>query len=115
MKTIKMRKELGEKWLAALRSDKYKQGFGTLECDGRYCCLGVLEHVADGSTETEALPSYHWLHEHNVCFSSSIGATVTAPYVETSDGFECVANLNDEGMPFSDIADLLEKHMEFIE
>jgi hypothetical protein len=32
-----------EKWVAALRSDKYKQGFGRLhKADDTYCALGVL-------------------------------------------------------------------------
>ena len=36
-----------EKWLAALRSGKYKQGYGSLLTDyGEYCCLGVACKVA---------------------------------------------------------------------
>lgn len=29
------------KWVAALRSGRYKQGNGMLLADGKYCCLGV--------------------------------------------------------------------------
>lgn len=35
--------ELGRKWVDALRSGKYQQGFGSLKTKaGGYCCLGVL-------------------------------------------------------------------------
>src|SRR5690242_19381506 len=39
-----MTPEIKQRWIAALRSGKYKQGTGTLRSeDGeRYCCLGVL-------------------------------------------------------------------------
>jgi hypothetical protein len=30
-----------KKWIAALRSGKYKQGIGWLERNNHYCCLGV--------------------------------------------------------------------------
>ena len=30
-----------EKWVAALRSGEFEQGFGTLCKDEKYCCLGV--------------------------------------------------------------------------
>lgn len=37
------------KWVAALRSGKYKQGFGFLNYRDKYCCLGVLCDVIDSS------------------------------------------------------------------
>ena len=42
MGTILFDKEIGQKWIAALRSGKYKQGFGYLKNQGCYCALGVL-------------------------------------------------------------------------
>lgn len=33
-------------WAAALRSGKYKQGFGQLRYKNKYCCLGVLTDLA---------------------------------------------------------------------
>lgn len=39
--------EVRHRWIAALRSDKYKQARGRLRTsDGGYCCLGVLCHLA---------------------------------------------------------------------
>jgi hypothetical protein len=50
-------KEVYVKWLHALRSGKYKQGFETLRtkstCGVSYCCLGVLQDlcVKDGGSK----------------------------------------------------------------
>lgn len=41
-----MTKTLKTKWLAALRSGKYKQGRCALKEDGKFCCLGVLNDIA---------------------------------------------------------------------
>lgn len=41
-----MKKELKDKWIAALRSGEYKQGKARLKTDdGGYCCLGVLADI----------------------------------------------------------------------
>lgn len=38
-----MKKEIADKWVAALRSGKYKQGRQYLRTfEDNYCCLGVL-------------------------------------------------------------------------
>jgi hypothetical protein len=42
-----MLKGIKKKWLAALRSGKYKQGSGRLKRGPYHCCLGVLCEVAD--------------------------------------------------------------------
>lgn len=41
--TIKrMNPQIKERWIAALRSGKYEQGWGALNERGKFCCLGVL-------------------------------------------------------------------------
>jgi hypothetical protein len=40
------RAKLRKDWIKALRSGKYKQGTGSLEEDGKNCCLGVACRVA---------------------------------------------------------------------
>lgn len=42
-----MNKTLLKPWIEALESGEYKQGVGLLECDGHFCCLGVLCVVAE--------------------------------------------------------------------
>lgn len=36
-----------KKWIKALRSGKFEQGFGKLCHDGKYCCLGVAAEVCN--------------------------------------------------------------------
>lgn len=44
-----MKKEIRDKWCAALRSGEYEQGRGQLRSeDNRYCCLGVLYSILGG-------------------------------------------------------------------
>lgn len=44
-----MNKAIKKKWLKALRSGKYTQGFNQLRVGGdQYCCLGVLEEIEAG-------------------------------------------------------------------
>ena len=63
-----MDKEIKRKWLDALRSGDYTQGYGYLCRDtspagssgesASYCCLGVLCEVVDGDVWEERLDSY---------------------------------------------------------
>jgi hypothetical protein len=64
-----MRKDVAEKWVAALRSDKYEQGTSALctliphfeseEIDEQFCCLGVLcQIVMDDPEFLAAYPTY---------------------------------------------------------
>lgn len=48
---MRMPKRLKNRWLKALRSGEYGQLKGRLtDGKGRFCCLGVLEHVASGGS-----------------------------------------------------------------
>lgn len=61
-----MRKDVAEKWVAALRSGKYEQGttalctliphFESEETDEQYCCLGVLCEIVQN--EPDFLSAY---------------------------------------------------------
>ena len=42
--------ELTKKWVKALRSGEYKQGYGILRTENNeYCCMGVLEVIIGSS------------------------------------------------------------------
>lgn len=41
-----MDREIKQRWINALRSGEYEQGFGQLNDGERYCCLGVLCDIA---------------------------------------------------------------------
>lgn len=110
-------RETFQKWLEALRSDKYTQGFGYLCYEGRYCCLGVLADVAQigkiwpkGTKDRPNPP---------VVFNFPVGGqsqTIMpeAAYSHITGRHSCeagiLASLNDiRGLSFREIADLLER------
>lgn len=41
-----MREDIKERWVDALESGQYKQGYGSLNKEGKLCCLGVLCEIA---------------------------------------------------------------------
>jgi hypothetical protein len=126
-KTIRMPAELADKWLAALRSGEYHQASGMLcraaggerhSAPTGYCCLGVLQVVADGDVEhyddgrSRLLPSNQWLQDHGVSFNQpKANVYVRAPYLPS---LGCAANFaNDSGeFDFPAIADAIEAALE---
>lgn len=112
--TIKMPKELLDKWLEALRSGKYPQGRRFLKKGGAYCCLGVLQMTVDGKCERypddthgyRALPSQEWLARNGVKFSGW-GDCGQIPFLPT---LSCSAtDANDvKEKSFAEIADAIE-------
>lgn len=112
-----MRQDIKKLWVEALRSGQYEQGSGALSCDGQYCCLGVLCEIAveqglelEVSTNDKGqkifnadsayLPTevQEWaqLYGHNP-------EVLVEDYKE-----EKLANLNDGGFSFHQIADVIE-------
>ena len=61
-----MNQEIKEKWLEALRSGKYKQGFTRLKQNNRYCCLGVLCSLLPGDWQrvTGETYKFHYMYNH---------------------------------------------------
>lgn len=92
-----MKAALKKKWIAALRSGKYKQTQGTLVEDfgeGRtYCCLGVLRNCVTGKDR----------------YNSAAGdTTLSRPFLKrvglTPDQQDEAATMNDDGESFLRIA-----------
>lgn len=115
--------ELVKKWVAALRSGKYNQDSGALRTDTGFCCLGVLCDVVDSNLwkfnencydeyGEYLLNSYEFMGEYEqlpgeICdriSSSSLGyGIVVGPSTN-------LAQANDDGATFLEIADAIEKH-----
>lgn len=111
---IRMPQWMKDKWVAALRSGEYEQGYSTLkDTSGRYCCLGVLQHVLDGDVEHTltkglsfplGLPSERWVVDNNIELRSD--------WVPQESSYS-LYSLNDRGEhTFDDIADIIEKGVE---
>lgn len=102
--------DVKEKWLAALRSGEYKQCGGQLYNGYGYCCLGVLEMVTLGevdcypdSGDAMGMPGRISCKLMGVLFR----AGHTAPAFSVGESF--LAELNDTGTSFLEIADLIER------
>ena len=104
----KLPPELKAQWVTALRSGTYKQGKDILFHDGCYCCLGVLSHIqgrltpngGDGENGNTILLDFfnpfRWLCDANIAKSAE-------PRVSLG-----VSSLNDRGLTFSQIADIID-------
>jgi len=126
------------KWVAALRSGEFQQCKGTLRKGDSFCCLGVLSELAvrDGvimpaqvlpetdwrSSRGDGLPVYVYNNEAghlptavakwaglSYSYDNWDGEVGHEPDVDPSvDGRE-LSGLNDSGLPFSEIADVIER------
>jgi len=99
-KEAKMKQELKQKWVAALRSGKYRQGRGHLRVvnlDGSitFCCLGVLHMVVEGE-----LPPNDFGY---LSCSTEEKANISR------ENQLALATLNDDGKTFLEIADVIEQ------
>jgi hypothetical protein len=85
-----------EQWLAALRSGQYQQGSTWLHDKGKYCCLGVANELFKLNSSSGC----HLLDRRdNHLFLDG-------------DTQGLLAKMNDEGAPFTAIADYIEKNVQ---
>lgn len=120
-----MKEAWAKKWVKALRSGKYKQTTGTLreedydcvtqETELRYCCLGVLADICGykfrpGDIPDLLTPSVM----HKTGMSSKRGAYSGVLKFKSGSVYEgkavSLANGNDNGKGFKQIARIIEKH-----
>lgn len=126
-----MNKHIAERWVQALRSGQYKQGQGELHPDPEsYCCLGVLcdlYRVEQGKGEWVAKPNGQELgmfrapNEDITEIETAVLPEVVKDWAgiqdfagEIAGTSDSLAGLNDEGMGFPELADLIEKNWEVL-
>lgn len=123
MATKKMKPEIKNKWLKALRSGDYKQTVGELHSsasDG-YCCLGVLCDIAkqDGIVTEEDRGHSWWFLPVDDRYDASdallpvpvqhwAGFEVSSPSFASGDDVHFLSGMNDGGASFAQIADAIE-------
>jgi len=123
--------EFKAKWLEALRSGEFKQTTGTLRAGDSYCCLGVACEVArrEGLVKAEwvkGTPVNPYINQDTFYFDEASGALppsvsgyltneddpvtkVTASDDDCEYSGRTLSALNDSGMTFLEIADIIEK------
>jgi hypothetical protein len=123
-----MNSEVKAKWIAALRSGEYQQGRLALRINNAYCCLGVLCDLYDKEHNTD-----HWEPPMEDNGSYLMGGEPCVPPAFVwhdwaqmdnpnpvdipTDGINepsrlsSLAEINDAGASFEQIANLIEKHL----
>jgi len=124
-----MKKEIADKWVAALKSGKYEQSRLRLKTSEGYCCLGVLCDISGlGKWEVDERGIdkivYKYVKENDTAETALLSSTVTdwAGMINHAGqlpieviGVKYLFQLNDSGkMNFNQIADIIEKHYESI-
>lgn len=123
-----MKKEVADKWVAALRSGEYAQTRELLRDRQGFCCLGVLCDISGQGQwkqyEGEDSDSVNvGAHEYHVGEKAALGllgpeviewAGMMAGNVSGEYGSDTTALSfkNDMGVTFDEIADIIEKHWE---
>jgi len=111
-----MKEVIKNKWVKALRSGDYKQSQDQLKDSVGFCCLGVLCDLAPrkvGEWEGDGTifnGNECDLSESVMKWSGVCSADGDLP--KKRSGIASLANLNDSGRSFKQIANVIEKHWE---
>ena len=107
-----------KKWVAALRSGKYKQGKNCLkDSTGGFCCLGVACELFVQEGNGLAVQEHTYSYERPVIsFGGKVGSLplIVMRWLGLShpnglfNGEASLVDFNDTGVPFKQIADIIE-------
>lgn len=121
-----MKKSVAKKWVKALRSGEYKQGKGRLvDRNDNFCCLGVLCNIApDSLGEWVSNNKYvNWEFKDNEGETDLLlppSKIIEWAGMNSFDGYVLypteisVAEMNDDGASFDEIADFIEKNVNYL-
>ena len=109
-----------KKWVKALRSRKYKQTRHTLSQHGKFCCLGVacdLAAKAGAISEPEERGTYLSYDGEEDVLPESVKdwlglRTATGSFTDKREVISNLADLNDGGKKFYQIARVMESEPE---
>ena len=108
-----MNKALKAKWIAALRSGDYKQGQNFLAADDTFCCLGVLCDVVGVpytlNDDGERTYDFGSGRTSDQMLRGDLRSSLNS--LGCLDCAATVAEMNDEGSSFAEIADWIATHI----
>lgn len=113
-----MKPEIKERWVAALRSGEYLPARGFLRRDNCFCGLGVLCDLAAQDGVVQWSGPVHGIYSIG-CATQSLPSQVVewsgvpdcSPTVSRSGKKPLLTELNDSGVSFSELADLIEAQL----
>lgn len=118
-----MNADVKARWLAALRSGEYQQGQDALRLNGKFCCLGVLcdlaakdgvgkwdlsLHFNDGDSVADDVPTDKVREWAGL---DQVNPQLNIPDVDGCERFAPIADLNDSGLSFAQLADEIERQL----
>ena len=116
-----MNSQIKQQWVTALRSGEYTQTRWNLQTEQGYCCLGVLCDLYAKetgtkwkvhTTEDDEPFTYYSFDDCGSCLPDSVekwaGLAMPNPHVK---GESSLAELNDGGSTFTEIAQLIEENL----
>ena len=124
---MRLRKDIKKKWLQALRSGKYEQGFTRLRTgseenynESAFCCLGVLADLLDPegwqmnyspdcSSGPDCGPDCRGYYWHDAC--EVLPDEKSLPLGLSPSAQTDLAQLNDEGNDFEYIANWIDENL----
>ena len=115
-----MNLEIKAKWVAALRSGEYTQGYRRLrDSDNKFCCLGVLcnlharahPEIAAQQTDPGRYMGKTYMPHDSVFIWAGMGVNKVHRTVEIGDDAASLAQHNDSGRTFAEIADAIEAQL----
>jgi hypothetical protein len=113
-----MNPQIKQKWVSALRSGEYQQTQNRLHDENGFCCLGVLCDLYGKENNVEWEPSRYYNNAYMfqdmaaalpLSVMKWVGVEEVNPYVNS--GVFTLAELNDAGSTFNEIADVIEKQL----
>jgi hypothetical protein len=118
-----MNREIAKLWTEALRSGQYEQAIMHLRYDDKFCCLGVLCDL-----HNKQHPEIKWEGVEGLGgLSDYLGSDTTLPeevrawagmksgegsYLVGEGNFENLVLKNDDGETFSNIAEIIDEHVD---
>lgn len=107
---ITKKQELLKTWVEALRSGKYKQGRNQLRHGNSFCCLGVFCDIVnpEGWVEDENVSGYFFWKYKKGKNNSYIPCNLMKELGILDKNTGMLANMNDAGKTFEEIADKIE-------
>lgn len=105
-----MKKNVADKWVAALRSGKYRQGRGRLYDGERFCAIGVLHELFRRDQKISKKEFWSDPSDSDAAWFVSHWAGCRADFAYAPNRFISVDN--DRGAEFEVIANIIEENYE---